>query len=143
MKYGSRRFYVYELSVNGQVFYVGKGTGNRLGHHYTEARSGCGCRKCAHFQRADRQGLQVKWRVILETDDEAVALAEEYRRIRSYPPGQLANRKDILANPRPRPRPVRTMATSDPDKRQRQERWRKQRERYLASVLADHDWDDV
>ena len=42
------KYYVYELSdsMDGKVFYVGKGTGNRIGDHEKEAKRGVSSKKC-------------------------------------------------------------------------------------------------
>ncbi len=43
----SPKWYVYELSdMSGKVFYVGKGSGNRLNHHERDARRGVCSKKC-------------------------------------------------------------------------------------------------
>lgn len=41
------KWYVYELSdMNGNVFYVGKGSGNRIRYHRREALKGVCSKKC-------------------------------------------------------------------------------------------------
>jgi hypothetical protein len=64
-----KRWYVYTLEKpDGEVFYVGAGTGNRINQHETEARSGILSRKCDVIREVWAQRQQIVKRIIYETD---------------------------------------------------------------------------
>lgn len=75
----SKQFFVYTLGhPNGYIFYVGKGSGNRLQAHFTEARKGtCRCPKCLCIQKIWKEKLDVKIEYVFETDSEREALEQE------------------------------------------------------------------
>jgi DNA-binding XRE family transcriptional regulator len=74
----SKTWYVYTYSYpDGQVFYVGKGTGQRLFSHEREARSGCSCAKCQTVREIWESGNPIKKDIVVETFDEAEALRAE------------------------------------------------------------------
>ena len=88
-------FYVYVLTrPNGDPFYVGKGTGDRIVEHEREARRGCDCRKCRVIRKIWRSGGQIQRSIIFETDDEAAALAQERAVIAFFGRENLVNHTD-------------------------------------------------
>lgn len=71
----SRTWYAYTLAcLDGTVFYVGKGTGNRIEVHEMEARSGCGCDKCVVIRKIWSDGNQVQKSIVMDglTEDDAL-----------------------------------------------------------------------
>lgn len=89
----TKRFYVYVLidEQTQRTFYVGKGTGNRVGMHEIEAAGGCCCRKCLRIREIwDCGGCVVK-RIVFETDNEAEAYAHEVKKIASLGRARLVN----------------------------------------------------
>jgi excisionase family DNA binding protein len=89
------RYYVYELAEpNALPFYVGKGTGERIGDHEIEARQGCTCSKCKIIRELWGRGLEVERRTVFRTDDEAAAYAYEVHLIALYGRQNLTNRTD-------------------------------------------------
>lgn len=89
----STSFYVYELidPRNGQVFYVGKGRGNRLDAHEKEARAGRISRKCDVIRSIEAAGLAVSKRKIGSFDDEQEAYDREAELVEEYGLAQLTN----------------------------------------------------
>lgn len=81
------RFYVYELRDprNGEVFYVGKGSGRRAWSHAYEWRKlgRINSRKLARINEIKLAGLDVEVGIVLDGLTEAVAYSEERRRIAS------------------------------------------------------------
>lgn len=93
--YSTRRFYVYILArPNGKPFYVGKGSGDRVFMHDTEARTGHRCYKCNIIRKIWKSGGEVQRYMMLETDDEQEALAYEVELIALYGRKTLANLTD-------------------------------------------------
>jgi hypothetical protein len=72
-------FYVYELRDprSDDVFYVGKGKGNRIHAHEKEAERGVQSPKCNVIRDIWASGLQVEKNVIARFHDEAEAYAAE------------------------------------------------------------------
>jgi hypothetical protein len=69
------RFYVYALAYpDGRIFYVGKGTGDRILEHEQEARKGGNSRKCEIIREIWARGEQVKKAKLafFHTDEEAL-----------------------------------------------------------------------
>lgn len=91
----NRRFYVYELSdsESGEVFYVGKGQGERVDYHEKEARTNCACRKCQRIRGIWAKGAAVAKRIVLHTNSEKDAYQYERQRIKQYPKDRLCNCK--------------------------------------------------
>src|SRR5712691_11592371 len=97
-----KKFYVYTLAYpNGEVFYVGKGTGDRLHQHeYEAARSGKEAsyyynnpEKHAIIRGIWARGEQVKKEILFETDSELDAYAYEWAIINMVHKGSgLANK---------------------------------------------------
>lgn len=87
--------YVYPVSMGGVVFYVGKGTGNRIDIHELEAKRGYTSKKHDIIRSILNAGEQVVKSIVFETDDEHEAFAYEYKLIKQYAP-TLTN---IVANP--------------------------------------------
>lgn len=99
-KYAKTRHYVYGLSVgetDAGMFYIGKGTGERIDGHISEARSRHLCPKCAILRWGAPRNC-IHYHILHETDDEAHALWLEMREITAYPYGALCN---LLGGPRP------------------------------------------
>ena len=95
MECSKPRFYVYFLChPDGVPFYIGKGQGNRIVHHEKEARTGCECSKCQMIRTLWAQGDQVRYQIVLETDNEHAALAYERDLIRQYGLVNLTNQTE-------------------------------------------------
>lgn len=95
MKTAKLLFYVYELcDSDGVVFYVGKGKGGRIHQHEAKARRGIKSHLCNKIRKIATAGGTVIKRVVLETDDEGAAFAEEIRRIAQYGRDNLTNQTD-------------------------------------------------
>lgn len=94
-----RNRYVYTLaypeSMGGQVFYVGKGTGNRIDFHEMEARNctrnGKSSAKCDVIHRIWESGEQVQKCKVYEDLSDEEALVLEERTMRSYGFKNLTN----------------------------------------------------
>jgi len=88
-----KRFYVYTLTdPQNHIFYVGKGTGDRIHQHETEARSVCACHKCCKIRKIWRAGEQIRKYYVFETDDEREAYQEEERLIQEIGMRNLCNK---------------------------------------------------
>jgi len=87
------RFYIYELCdpVAGDVFYVGKGSGNRLYNHEDEARRGVHSRKCNRIRDIWAAGGVVHRSIVARFDDENEALQAEFERIAAIGLENLTN----------------------------------------------------
>lgn len=93
--HSTARFYVYVLArPNGKPFYVGKGKGDRVFNHDTEARSGHKCHKCNVIRKIWRQGGQVLRYIVFETNNEEEAYAYEQELIAMYNRTTLVNLTD-------------------------------------------------
>lgn len=82
-----KTYYVYELinSLTQDVFYIGKGTGDRIHTHELEARRGgtyygAQYRKVALIREIWKGGGTVQKRIVFETDDEQEAFRQERER---------------------------------------------------------------
>jgi len=110
--YHRERYYVYALAypqdyydggndLNDVVFYIGKGTGDRIDSHEMEAgnrSSICHCKKCKVIRKIWIDGKQVQKHKLLEGVKESEAFAFERRCILDLYAGPcLINRRD---NPR-------------------------------------------
>jgi hypothetical protein len=89
-------FYVYELvdPRNQEVFYVGKGKGDRVLHHEKAARKPAvqdNPKKLLRIYDIWEAGMQVERRIRCSGLDEATAYRIERNLIRSYPRKQLTN----------------------------------------------------
>lgn len=86
---------VYELrDPDGTPFYVGKGQFARPIVHAQEARRGVGGHKCNHIRKLWRSGGDVVIAVVLTTENEDAAFAEERRLIAHYGRANLTNVTD-------------------------------------------------
>ena len=92
-------YYVYTLaypqSMGGAIFYVGKGTENRINVHEIEARHGYSSKKHNAIRSILDAGEQVVKSIVFETDNERVAYKRENELIKLHAP-TLAN---VIANP--------------------------------------------
>jgi hypothetical protein len=90
----SKRFYVYILCDGDVPFYVGKGSGSRVYHHETEARTDCGCPKCCHIRSVWERGHEVIKKIVFESDNEYEAVRRERELIASIGRVNLCNRSN-------------------------------------------------
>lgn len=89
------RFYVYTLArPDGSVFYVGKGSGDRIYRHEMLARRGVTGHRYNIIRKVWAQGGEIIKQIVLWTDDERTAFEYEARLIASYGRSTLANRSD-------------------------------------------------
>lgn len=96
-------WYVYTyLLPDDTVFYVGKGTGNRINDHENEASRDCPCKKCTTIREVWASGNIVKKRIVFETLNESEALAKESELIQEYAGEHLSN---VRTNPVPADKP--------------------------------------
>ena len=87
------QFYVYTLArPDGTVFYVGKGTKDRIDKHESKARSLNRGPTPDAIRAIWKAGGEVVKTKVLETDDEEAAYLEEIRLIRLYGVENLTNR---------------------------------------------------
>ena len=88
-----KKFYVYCLCYpDGTVFYVGKGSSNRLYNHEETARGGSKTATSNVIREIWASGHNVQKKILFESENEAEALAEEQRQIALYDNGKLTNR---------------------------------------------------
>lgn len=87
------KWYVYTLSKpDGTVFYVGKGTKQRMYTHEAEARKyTCQSKKCRTIRKIWETGGYVLKAKVFETDDEEAAYAVEKDLIAYYGMDNLTN----------------------------------------------------
>lgn len=90
------RWYVYELinPINGNVFYVGKGTGNRIDQHEREAAKGVCSKKCNKINYIIKRGHKIKKQKVALFWDEQAAYDHETDLIAQY---GLSNLTNIMA----------------------------------------------
>lgn len=80
------KWYVYELldPRDDSVFYVGKGSGNRIFAHEQEARKGVCSYKCNKIRHLWSLNLEIKRQYVAWFWDEKAAYEHESERINSY-----------------------------------------------------------
>jgi hypothetical protein len=90
------KWYVYELinPINGNVFYVGKGTGNRIDHHEREAAKGVCSKKCNKINYIIKRGHKITKQKVALFWDEQAAYDHETDLIAQY---GLSNLTNIMA----------------------------------------------
>lgn len=88
-----REYFVYLLrsSLDGIVFYVGKGSCNRLSGHLGLANSGSGLPVHQKIRAVLGAGGQVIYEKVFQTDEEFLAFDEECRIIRAFGRQNLTN----------------------------------------------------
>lgn len=94
-------YYVYTLSEpdmdefgSSQVFYVGKGCGDRMDDHEREARKNKRSTKCDRIRAIWAADKQVQKRIVFSTDDEQEAYRYEMQLIASIGRSNLTNGND-------------------------------------------------
>lgn len=89
------KYYVYELArPDGSVFYVGKGSGNRIKDHRLEAKNGHFCYKCNVIRKIWESGSDFSASIVFQTDVEPESFKEEKRLIAYYGRNNLTNCTD-------------------------------------------------
>jgi hypothetical protein len=88
-------YYVYTLArPTGEIFYVGKGKGNRIDWHEVEARNGVKSYKCNIIRKIWREGGQVIKTRVYEGLTEREAFERERTLIATYGRERLTNLTD-------------------------------------------------
>lgn len=109
------KFYVYTLSHDGWVFYVGKGSGQRMDSHRYLAEKGANLKLYDFIRELWAEGGDYEAARVFETDDEEEALTHEQRLIDEYGIDNLLNASPNNTGPRKRtPRPVSTPIALEP-----------------------------
>lgn len=86
------KYYVYTLAYpDGTVFYVGKGSGNRIERHESDAKHGYIGKTSDVIRQIWASGSQVQKQVLYETSDEEDALAHELHYIKCCHSSYLTN----------------------------------------------------
>jgi hypothetical protein len=104
----TKRYYVYTLAYpTGKIFYVGKGTGDRIHQHeYEAARLGkassyyySNAEKHAVIREIWAKGEQVKKEIVFETDLEQMTKASNPLPFQSWPDSIYFNTASMLISP--------------------------------------------
>lgn len=87
------KYYVYELidPRTDEVFYVGKGSGDRIDQHERETADGVSSKKCNKIRKIQNEGFLIGKRKIAFFKDEKSAYEFEDERIRLYGKPNLTN----------------------------------------------------
>lgn len=92
LRRGKPTAYTYRLRrPSGEVFYIGKGTGNRIDMHEREARRGVQSRKCDIIREIWASGEQIIKEKVHENLPSGIAYALEQRLIKEQGEENLAN----------------------------------------------------
>lgn len=88
-----KTFFVYTLidPRTDTVFYVGKGTGNRVEQHRYEVRDGCRCKKCNKMRKLWQEGETIYYEIVFTTEDEQEAFDHERKLIAEIGLSNLTN----------------------------------------------------
>lgn len=130
-----KKYYVYTLAfpdeMGGHVFYVGKGTGNRLLSHEIETRNGGRSRKCQAIRKIWSNSYEVQRNIVFESDVEQDTLIYEWAGINMiWSSSYLTN---TLANPYSRE------LNKAEKERQLREDFRRIREEKIARTYRDRN----
>lgn len=92
MQRTTKHYYVYTLAYpDGEIFYVGKGIGDRVNAHERDAKAGnCLCRKCIIIRKIWGSGKNVKVEIVVDGLTSGEALHEERKLI-----GELSQVTDL------------------------------------------------
>jgi hypothetical protein len=74
------KYYVYTLSDNHKIFYIGKGSGDRMYRHLKKVKRGATTDNHHldnKLQKMLRDGVQISYNKVYETGDEGLAYAHE------------------------------------------------------------------
>lgn len=89
------KYYVYTLArPDGNIFYVGKGTGKRIAEHERQARRGVNSHKCYIIRKIWENGGKVVRAIVYRTDNEQEAYDYEARLIADIGRDNLCNLTD-------------------------------------------------
>jgi hypothetical protein len=80
------------VNLTDIVFYVGKGTRDRINQHEAEARKGCKCSKCKVMREIWFNGYSPKKRIVHEGLSRSEALKDETKLIGQYAGKYLTNK---------------------------------------------------
>lgn len=104
------KFYVYTLTYDGWVFYVGKGSGQRMDSHRYLAEKGANLKLYDFIRELWAEGGDYEAVKVFETDDEEEALTYEQGLIEEYGVDRLINASPDRTGPRKRdnaaPQPI-------------------------------------
>lgn len=88
----TNRYYTYSYAYpNGTVFYVGKGTGERIDDHEKEARTKCACSKCQVIRLIWDNGATVQKSIEFNSLSDSEARLREVELIKQYSGPYLVN----------------------------------------------------